>query len=200
MTLRESLKLLAYAAATVAVAPQLLSYRIRAALLGRDRALEGSTQLLSLAPGLLGECLRRAFLCRVLDDCRRSVTVGFGTIFSKAGARIEENAYIGPGCHLGLVHIERDALLAAGVHVPSGPHTHGSADLETPMRDQPGERKIVRIGAGAWIGSGAVVLADVGRGAIVGAGAVVTRPVPDRVVAAGVPARVLRQRRRESLP
>jgi acetyltransferase-like isoleucine patch superfamily enzyme len=97
-----------------------------------------------------------------------------------------------------LVHIERDALLAAGVHIPSGPHTHGSADLETPMREQAGERKVVRVGAGAWIGSGAIVLADVGRGAIVGAGAVVTRPVPDRVVATGVPARVIRERRQES--
>ena len=52
----------------------------------------------------------------------------------------------------------------------------------------------VRIGAGAWVGSGAVVLADVGRDTVVGAGAVVTKPLPDRVLAAGVPARVLRRR------
>jgi acetyltransferase-like isoleucine patch superfamily enzyme len=52
----------------------------------------------------------------------------------------------------------------------------------------------VRIGAGSWIGSNAVVLADVGRDTVVAAGAVVTRPLPDRVIAAGVPARVLRSR------
>jgi acetyltransferase-like isoleucine patch superfamily enzyme len=63
------------------------------------------------------------------------------------------------------------------------------------MREQPGQRKLVTIGAGAWIGSAAVVLADVGRDAIVGAGAVVTRPVPERMVAVGVPARVVRERR-----
>jgi virginiamycin A acetyltransferase len=53
---------------------------------------------------------------------------------------------------------------------------------------------MIRIGAGTWIGSAAVVMADVGHDAVVGAGAVVTRPVPDAVVAAGVPARVLRAR------
>jgi acetyltransferase-like isoleucine patch superfamily enzyme len=38
------------------------------------------------------------------------------------------------------------------------------------------------------------VLDDVGRDAIIGAGAVVTHPVPDRVLAAGVPARVILHR------
>ena len=37
-------------------------------------------------------------------------------------------------------------------------------------------------------------MADVGRDSVVGAGAVVTRSVPDRVVAAGVPARVVKRR------
>jgi acetyltransferase-like isoleucine patch superfamily enzyme len=90
------------------------------------------------------------------------------------------------------VHLERDVLLAAGVHVPSGPHTHGM-DLSAPIHDQPGTLRVVRIGAGSWIGSNAVIMADVGCNSIVGAGAVVTRPLPDRVVAAGVPARIVRR-------
>jgi acetyltransferase-like isoleucine patch superfamily enzyme len=89
--------------------------------------------------------------------------------------------------------LEKDVLLAAGVHIPSGPHTHGT-DPSTPIREQTGQPRLIRIGAGAWIGSNAVVLADVGRDTIVGAGAVVTRPLPDGVVAAGVPARVVRHR------
>lgn len=194
MTAREQFKRLAFAAATVVVGPELLSFWVRARFVGRDRALEGSSQLLSLVPGFTGQYLRRAFLTRTLASCHPSVTVEFGTVFSKAGARLDENVYVGPRCHLGLVHVERNALLAAGVHVPSGPHSHGSADPDTPMREQPGMLKMVRIGAGAWVGSAAVVLADVGRGAIIGAGAVVTHAVPDRMVAAGVPARVLRPR------
>ncbi len=194
MTWRERLKLLLHVVAMVAVAPEMVSFVVRSVVLGRDRALQGSTQQLSKCAGLTGQYLRRAFLCYALKSCHRSVTVEFGAIFSKAGAFIEENVYIGPCCHIGLVHIERDALLAAGVHVPSGPHTHGSDELEMPMRDQPGDDKVVTIGAGAWIGSGAIVMADIGRGSIVGAGAVVTRPVPERVVVGGVPARVIRER------
>ena len=92
------------------------------------------------------------------------------------------------------VHVEADVLIGEGVHIPSGGTTHGIADLTIPIREQPGERRMVRIGKGSWIGSGAIVLADVGRDTIVGAGSVVTKPLPDRVVAAGVPAKVVRSR------
>ncbi len=192
--MREALKLLGYAAASLAVAPALLSFLLRSAVVGRDRALEGSTQALSLFPGILGQYLRRAFLARALDHCDRTATIEFGTVFSKAGARIDARAYVGPGCCLGLVHIEHDVLLAPGVHVPSGGRLHGTSDVATPIRDQPGIRRLVRIGAGSWIGSAAIVMADVGRDSVVGAGAVVTKPVPDRVVVAGVPARVVSSR------
>ena len=191
---REAIKALARGAATIVAAPALISYRVRSAIIGRDRALEGSTQALAWIPGLVGQYVRRAFLMRVLAQCHHTAVVEFGTIFSQSGARLDENAYVGPRCHLGLVHVERDALLAGGVHVPSGGRTHGIDDLTAAIRDQPGSPVLVRIGAGAWIGSAAVVMADVGRDSVVGAGAVVTRPVPDRVVAAGVPARVLKRR------
>ena len=191
---RETVKAIARGLATLVVMPALLSFWLRARLIGRDRALEGSTQALALVPGLVGRYLRRAFLGRVLAVCHASAAIEFGTIFSASGARIDENVYIGPRCHIGLAHLERDVLLGAAVHVPSGPGTHGTADLSRPIREQPGTPALVRIGAGSWIGSAAVIMADVGRDVIVGAGAVVTRPLPGRVVAAGVPARVVRRR------
>src|SRR5262249_18395192 len=120
---------------------------------------------------------------------------GFGVLFSRAGARIGANVYIGPRCHIGLATLERDVLLAAGVHVTSGAQSHGFADLSRPIRDQEGAPAMVRVGAGAWVGSAAVVMADVGRDTVVGAGAVVVKPLPDEVIAAGVPARVVRSRR-----
>jgi acetyltransferase-like isoleucine patch superfamily enzyme len=192
--MREFVKASARTLATIAVLPMLASFKVRAVLMGANRALISSSQLLSLVPGLPGQYLRRAFLAQVLrGGCAPSAAIEFGVLFSQVDSQIDANVYIGPRCHLGHVHLERDVLLAAGVHIPSGPRTHGT-DPSIPIHDQPGALRVVRIGAGSWIGSNAVVMADVGRDVIVGAGAVVTQPLPDRVVAAGVPARIVKRR------
>ena len=192
--MRDAIKAAAHGLALVAVTPSVISWWMRARLMGADRALEGSTQAWALVPGVLGQYLRRAFLSRTLASCARTATIEFGTIFSSAAATIGDRAYIGPRCHLGWALIEANALLAAGVHVPSGGNTHGIDDLATAIRDQPTHKVPVRIGNGSWIGSAAVVMADVGRDAVIAAGAVVTRPIPDLTIAGGVPARVLRHR------
>ncbi|HTN04692.1 MAG TPA: acyltransferase [Planctomycetaceae bacterium] len=180
--------------ALVLIFPLFLSWRARVSLLGRDLALEGSSELVSLLPGLTGSYLRSAFYSLVLQECHPSARICFGTLFSKADSVIGENVYIGPRCHLGWVILEQDVLLAPGVHVPSGPHTHGTSDPDRPIREQPGRSQVVRIGAGSWIGANAVIMADVGANCVVGAGAIVTRPLPDGVVAVGAPARVIQQR------
>lgn len=53
----------------------------------------------------------------------------------------------------------------------------------------------IRIGAGAWLGAGAIVAPGVtiGENAVIAAGSVVTKDIPDNVLAAGVPCRVLRE-------
>jgi acetyltransferase-like isoleucine patch superfamily enzyme len=163
-------------------------------VVGDSRALEGATQTLAGLPGTVGAMLRGAFLRLVLAKCSPSAEVCYGSLLSQPGAVIGERVYVGPRCHLGLVHLEADVLLAAGVHVPSGGKTHFTDDPTVPIREQGGERQVVRIGRGAWVGSAAVVLADVGAGAVVGAGSVVTQPLPPNVIAAGVPARVIRHR------
>ncbi len=192
--MRDAIKRAAHAAAWIAVTPSVLSWSLRSLVMGPDRALEGSTQAWAIVPGLIGQYLRRAFLSRTLLGCSRTATIEFGTLFSSASASIGDRAYVGPRCHLGWAVIEQDALLAAGVHVPSGANTHGIDDLDTPIRDQKTTKTPVRIGAGAWIGSAAIVMADVGRDSVVAAGAVVTKPVAERTIAGGVPARVIRHR------
>ena len=187
-------KAAAHLAATACVSPWLLTYWLSAAVFGPNRALEGASQALACLPGVPGVYLRRAFLARVLAHCDSSAEVHFGTLFSQAGAVIGANVYVGPRCQLGLVHLEPDVLLAAGVHIPSGGKTHAFDDPAAAIRAQGGERRCVTVGAGAWIGTNAVVLADVGAGTVVGAGSVVTAALPAFVVAAGVPCRVIRPR------
>jgi len=192
--MREVLKRTARSVATFFVLPVLVIHWLKVPLLGRDRALEGSSELLSLIPGLIGQYLRRAFLSWTIEYCHPSALISFGTVFSKAGARIEANAYIGGHCYIGLVHVGRDVLIASGVHITSGARMHGTDDLTKPIKDQPGENVMVTIGDGVWIGSLAVVMADVGRDSIIGAGAVVTKAIPEKVVAVGVPAKAVRER------
>src|SRR4029079_4862267 len=122
--------------ALVFVLPVLLVYWLNSLLVGRNRALEGASQLVSLFPGVTGQYLRRAFLQRVLARCHHSALVEFGTLFSQAGAVLDENVYVGPRCQLGLVHLERDVLLAANVQVPSGGQTHHFDDPTRPIREQ----------------------------------------------------------------
>lgn len=192
--LKRAAKATARLAALVGVSPVLASFWLSAVFRGSGRALESRSQLLSLWPGLTGQYLRRAFLGQVLARCHHSATVEFGTFFSQPGAILDENVYVGPRCILGLVHLERDVLLAANVQIPSGGKTHYFDDPSKPIREQGGERKMVTVGAGAWIGTGAIILADVGKGTVVAAGSVVTKPLPDNVIAAGVPAKVIRNR------
>ncbi|MFO0799637.1 MAG: acyltransferase [Gemmataceae bacterium] len=193
-TARESAKRLARAAAFVAVLPVLLHYWFWSLVVGRHTAFRGAVQFVSLLPGLPGVYMRGAFLSRTLAGCHPSARVEFGALFSEPGATLGAGAYVGPRCVLGLVRVGKDALLASGVQVPSGGKTHRFDDPDVPIRDQGGDLTLVTIGDGAWIGAGAIVLADVGKGTVVAAGSVVTKPLPDFVVAAGVPAKVLRPR------
>ena len=84
--------------------------------------------------------------------------------------------------------------IARGVYISD--HSHGFSHPNIPVRDQPLDRVApVVIERGAWLGQNVVVMPGVtiGAGTVIGANSVVTRDIPPRVVAAGTPARVLRE-------
>src|SRR5438105_100702 len=72
---REGVKSIARAISIVLVLPALCSYNVRRLFMGADRALMGSSQALSLVPGLLGQYVRTAFLRCVLARCAASATI-----------------------------------------------------------------------------------------------------------------------------
>jgi len=67
--------------------------------------------------------------------------------------------------------------------------------LDAELRRKQEYGKPIEIGADVWVGGGALILPGVriGSRSIIGAGSVVTRDIPDGVLAAGNPCRVIRQ-------
>lgn len=92
------------------------------------------------------------------------------------------------------VEIGDDVLTGRNIHISD--HGHEFGDVSKPIRDQGvTASKPVRIGAGSWIGQGAVICpgVSIGKNCVIGANSVVRTDVPDHCVAAGVPARIIRQ-------
>jgi len=172
--------------------PPRAAYAFLPPIVGRRAAFSAASERISRCGGHLGIYARQAFYRRALAHCGRNVYFGFGCLLSKPETCIADRVYIGRYCMIGLAKIGCEAMLADGVQVLSGRHQHGRAvgtGWPARRRDQPRQYHEVTIGDGAWIGAGAVVMADVGAQAVVGAGAVVVHPVAPGACVVGVPAR-----------
>ncbi len=169
---------------------RLIGYWAFRRCLGR-RAFLAASESIARVPGLRGVYLRQAFYRHSLEKCGRDVYFGWSSVFSMPEARLGDRVYIGRFCSIGYAELEAEVMLADGVQILSGGREHQAGACAGSRQRQAQTYRRVRIGAGAWIGAGAIVMADVADGAIVGAGAVVTRPIPPDQVAAGIPARVL---------
>lgn len=128
------------------------------------------------------------------------VFVGRNTILSckNGDITLDEGANLGFNCEVfsaSSVTVGKKSLLAAYTYLVGGGHDFGNPAVA--VLDQGRSSQGISVGDGAWLGAGVKVLdgCRIGDQAIVGTGAVVTRDVPDYAVAAGVPARVLRDRR-----
>jgi acetyltransferase-like isoleucine patch superfamily enzyme len=128
-----------------------------------------------------------------------TLAAGYGEPDPQLGDRV---LVIGDGAVIGArstitahecIEIGAGVFFGQGVLVTDA--SHGYQDPERPIGEQFGEHQPVVIGAGSWIGHGAVVLPGtrIGRNVVVAAGAVVRGEVEDHAVVAGSPARVVRR-------
>lgn len=114
------------------------------------------------------------------------------------GLIIGNNVGIAQNCFIqvrGKVMIGNDVIFGPGVYLFSENHKFDNPEL--PVSVQGETRKGVMIDDGVWIGARAVILdgVHVGRNSIIAAGSIVNRDVPPYAIVAGVPAKIIKNRK-----
>lgn len=193
-SLRQALKVTLDAIGIAVMSPLSACCALECRLLpGSERVFNTCAQTVALLPGLPGMILRRGFYRVALDSCARDCFIGFGVIFTHRKVVIEPHAYIGPYALIASSRLGEGCLIGSRVSILSGGALH---EFGPDGRWKPTDvtRMVqVEIGAGAWIGEGAIIIANVGAGAMAAAGSVVPSAVPPRVVVGGNPARMIRR-------
>jgi UDP-2-acetamido-3-amino-2,3-dideoxy-glucuronate N-acetyltransferase len=137
-------------------------------------------------------CFANLYGCEVGDDTRIGAFVEI-----QAGARIGARCKISSHTFVcSGVTVEDEVFVGHGVMFTNDLDPRATNDDGDPQTEADWKLIPTRVGRGASIGSGAVILPGVtiGERALVGAGAVVTADVEPGTVVAGCPARFLRLR------
>ncbi len=130
------------------------------------------------------------------DRVRLVSTIATTELVAGANGVLEigEGAFINYGCS-----IAADLLVRIGPRCNIGTHViimdNDFHRLEPDRRhEKPASRPII-LEENVWLGGRVIVLngVTIGKDSVIGAGSVVTRDIPPGVVAAGVPAKVIRQ-------
>jgi acetyltransferase-like isoleucine patch superfamily enzyme len=128
------------------------------------------------------------------------VFLGRNTILSCKNGNIDlgEEANIGFNVEIfsaADVRVGARTLIAAYTYLVGGDHLFDRVDV--PVLQQGRTARGIDVGENVWLGAHVVITdgSRIGRDAVIGAGAVVIGDVPEFNIAAGVPARIVRDRR-----
>lgn len=137
-------------------------------------------------------------LGRNVTIAKNSILQCTGVVANKGvGIRIGNNSAVGAQSYLGGqggIDIGDDVIMGPGVMIFSENHNYENPDVI--IRKQGESRKGVRINDNCWIGAGSKILdgVEIGEGSVVAAGSVVTKSIPSNCIAAGIPAKVIKNR------
>ena len=177
--------------------------------------------LLGALPGRSGRLVRRIYYRTRFASCGWQVSIGLHPEIAcperiRLGDRIyADRDLVLRACGGGAVVIGDDVtvngnvrLIADGGRIEIGskvmigpnvvmrPADHGFERDDLPIKEQ--ERTVgeIIVGSDVWIAANVVLVrgARIGNHSVIGAGSVVTGEIPERSIAAGVPARVIRSR------
>lgn len=147
----------------------------------------------ALVPGIPGDYLRVAYYFMTLTKCPLHSRISFGSFFAQSSVTIERDVFIGAYCVIASCHLGERTQVGSHAQIFSGGHQHGRDGSGRLLPADPRTFTAINIGEDCWIGASSTVMANVGLGSTIGAGAVVTRAIPSHVIAAGIPARVIRE-------
>lgn len=141
---------------------------------------------------------------RIRGCLTRGIIASMGkNVNIEKGARFADNICIGNDSGIGI-----NSFIGSGTkigdHVMMGPdcliytsqHEHSATDIPMDSQGMTAVSPVI-IGDDVWIGARVIIMPGVkiGNGVIIGAGSVVTKDVPDYVVVAGAPARIVKTRK-----
>ncbi len=149
-------------------------------------------------PGFAGMAMRAVFYKLGRAKLGRHVTILEGAhIINLAGLQIGDRSGIGYECF-----IEATGPVKIGCWVRMGPRVsmfttnHNFNKKDTLVKQQGYSVGAIEIGDDVWLGANATIVSNVrvGQGAVIGAGSMVVKDVPDYAIVAGNPAKVIRYR------
>jgi acetyltransferase-like isoleucine patch superfamily enzyme len=156
--------------------------------LGDNVTIDDNCLLDGRGAGVSGLILENSVLinrnCMILA---KSGSIKFGRRTS-----IGSNAVI---VSMGAVELGEAVLLAGGCYLSAGAY---KIDAMQPVMDQEAYTTgPIRIGDNSWLGTRVTVLdgVTIGKNAVIGACALVNKDIPDRAVAVGTPAKIIRMRK-----
>ena len=114
------------------------------------------------------------------------------------GINIGNSVGFSPNCYIqvrGEVNIGDNVIFGPYVKIFS--ENHNFFDVDLPVSGQGEIREGVTIKSGVWVGSSAIILdgVTIGENAIIAAGSLVNKDVPPYSIVAGIPAKIIKNRK-----
>lgn len=135
-----------------------------------------------------------AYGCKIGDNTKIGafVEIQRGAEIGK-NCKISSHTFICDGVTIGDNCFIGHSVVFINDNYPRSVNEKGELETE---KDWEGRFKTTQIGNNVSIGSNATILSGVkiGNASIIGAGAVVTKDIPENIIAAGVPAKIIRKK------
>lgn len=156
------------------------------------------TGILWGAGELLPQFIRNPLFKVLLKDYGEKSIIDYKTYIRYPGCvKIGSRTTINRGCQFYASYHIKGVEISIGNHVAVAPNVcFFAAGHDYTKLNLPDTAGSITVGDNVWIGARSIILQGVtiGEGAVIAAGSVVTRDIPPYTVAAGAPARVIKDR------